>query len=120
MPRSRSALPTQTVPHKHIPCPTRKTNGVFQPKERAQLRRSKNGQPHSISVEAQKYFASLGKKAFCYDTVTKEKVLYLTFDCGWENGCTAVILDTLKEKKCLPPFSALSTILIPSLHSSAE
>ncbi len=60
---------------------------------------AKNGQPHSISVEAQKYFASLGKKAFCYDTVTKEKVLYLTFDCGWENGCTAVILDTLKEKK---------------------
>ena len=60
---------------------------------------AKNGQPHSISVEAQKYSASLGKKAFCYDTVTKEKVLYLTFDCGWENGCTAVILDTLKEKK---------------------
>ena len=26
-------------------------------------------------------------------------MLYLTFDCGWENGCTAVILDTLKEKK---------------------
>lgn len=60
---------------------------------------AKNGQPHSISVEAQKYFESLGKKAFCYDTVSKEKVLYLTFDCGWENGCTAVILDTLKEKK---------------------
>ena len=59
---------------------------------------AKNGQPHPISVEAQKYFASLGKKAFCYATVTKEKVLYLTFDCGWENGCTAVILDTLKEK----------------------
>lgn len=59
---------------------------------------AKNGQPHSISVEAQKYFASLGKKAFCYDTVTKEKVLYLTFDCGWENGCTSAVLDTLKEK----------------------
>lgn len=60
---------------------------------------AKNGQPHSISVEAQKYFASLGKKVFCYDAVTKEKVLYLTFDCGWENGCTSVVLDTLKEKK---------------------
>jgi len=27
-----------------------------------------------------------------------EKVLYLTFDCGYENGCTPKILDTLKEK----------------------
>lgn len=27
---------------------------------------------------------------------TKEKVLYLTFDAGYENGCTAQILDTLK------------------------
>ena len=60
---------------------------------------AKNGKPHSISVEAQKYFASLGKNAFCYDTVTKEKVLYLTFDCGWENGCTSTVLDTLKSKK---------------------
>ena len=60
---------------------------------------AKNGEPHRISVEAQKYFSSLGLNAFCYDTVTKEKVLYLTFDCGWENGCTSIILDTLKEKK---------------------
>ena len=29
---------------------------------------------------------------------TNEKVLYLTFDAGYENGCTAKILDTLKEK----------------------
>ncbi len=56
------------------------------------------GKPHSISVEAQKYFEKLGYKAFCYDNKTEEKVLYLTFDCGWENGCTAMILDTLKEK----------------------
>jgi len=35
-----------------------------------------------------------------YDAVylgdTAEKVLYLTFDAGYENGCTAKILDTLK------------------------
>ena len=30
---------------------------------------------------------------------TNEKVLYLTFDAGYENGCTARILDTLKEKQ---------------------
>ena len=36
-----------------------------------------------------------------YDAVyigdTSEKVLYLTFDAGYENGCTAKILDTLKK-----------------------
>ena len=30
---------------------------------------------------------------------TSEKVLYLTFDARYENGCTAKILDTLKEKQ---------------------
>lgn len=36
-----------------------------------------------------------------YDAVylgkTDQKVIYLTFDAGYENGCTAKILDTLKE-----------------------
>lgn len=56
------------------------------------------GKPHHISVSAQKTFEKWGYKAFCYDNKTQEKVLYLTFDCGWENGCTGMILDTLKEK----------------------
>lgn len=30
---------------------------------------------------------------------TGEKVLYLTFDAGYENGCTAKILDTLKAHR---------------------
>ena len=30
---------------------------------------------------------------------TAEKVLYLTFDAGYENGCTAKILDTLKKQE---------------------
>ena len=30
---------------------------------------------------------------------SKEKVLYLTFDAGYENGCTAKILDVLKKHK---------------------
>ncbi len=29
----------------------------------------------------------------------KNKVVYLTFDCGYENGYTSKILDTLKKKK---------------------
>lgn len=32
-----------------------------------------------------------------YRADTEEKVLYLTFDAGYENGCTAQILDTLKR-----------------------
>ena len=36
-----------------------------------------------------------------YDAVylgdTSQKVIYLTFDAGYENGCTAKILDTLKD-----------------------
>lgn len=30
---------------------------------------------------------------------TSEKVLYLTFDAGYENGCTAKILDVLKKQE---------------------
>ena len=58
---------------------------------------AKNGKPHQISVDFQKYFVSTGYKAMCYDTSGK-KVLYLTFDCGWENGYTDKCLDVLKEK----------------------
>ena len=28
---------------------------------------------------------------------TSKKVIYLTFDCGYENGCTEAILDALKK-----------------------
>lgn len=59
---------------------------------------AKNSQPHQISVDAQNYFSKSGYKVVCYDTVSKQKVLYLTFDCGWENGYTAKCLDVLKEK----------------------
>lgn len=56
---------------------------------------SKNGVPHNISVDNQKFYQQYG--GLCLDT-TGEKVIYLTFDCGYENGCTGRILDTLKEK----------------------
>lgn len=60
---------------------------------------SKNGVPHDISVNSQKYFDKCGYHAITYDNKTTEKVLYLTFDCGYENGNTTKILDVLKEKK---------------------
>ncbi len=60
---------------------------------------AKNGQPHSISVNSQAFFEKNGYSAVTYDKITEEKVLYLTFDCGYENGNTAIILDVLKEKE---------------------
>ena len=43
-----------------------------------------------------------------YDTAyigdTSEKIIYLTFDAGYENGCTAKILDTLKAHEVTAAF----------------
>ena len=39
----------------------------------------------------------LRKYNAAYIGKTQEKVIYLTFDAGYENGCTAKILDTLKK-----------------------
>ena len=41
--------------------------------------------------------ATLAKYDAAYLGDTAEKVLYLTFDAGYENGCTAKILDILKN-----------------------
>ena len=38
-----------------------------------------------------------GYRAYYYDPHTKEKVMYLTFDCGYENGYTSKLLDILKK-----------------------
>lgn len=59
---------------------------------------AKNGKPNEISLNTQKYFDENKFKAFCLDTKTDKKVMYLTFDCGYENGYTSKILDVLKEK----------------------
>lgn len=55
--------------------------------------------PHAISAEAQRFFTQRGYPAIVYDDKASAKTLYLTFDCGYENGCTAKILDILKEKQ---------------------
>ena len=59
---------------------------------------AKNGVANEISINAQKYFEENNFNAFCLDTKSDGKVLYLTFDCGYENGYTSKILDVLKEK----------------------
>lgn len=65
---------------------------------------AKDGKPHEISVNSEKFFESKNYKAVTYDTVSKDKRLYLTFDCGYENGYTEKILDVLKEKKVKATF----------------
>lgn len=59
---------------------------------------AKNGVANEISINAQKFFEENNFNAFCLDTKSTEKVLYLTFDCGYENGYTSKILDVLKAK----------------------
>lgn len=70
---------------------------------------AKDGQPHSQSVLNQRNFDAMsGCKALALDTKTTEKVMYLTFDNGYEyNNLTANILDTLKEKKVKAAFFVL-------------
>ena len=65
---------------------------------------AKNSKPHQISVDSQKYFDSKGFNAVTYDSKSTEKVLYLTFDCGYENGYTYDVLDVLKEKNVSAAF----------------
>lgn len=55
------------------------------------------GQPHFTVVEFQNTFDKYG--ALTLDRKSQGKVLYLTFDCGWEyENLTSKVLDTLKEK----------------------
>ena len=77
---------------------------------------AKNGKVHSISYESQKFFDEKGVDAVTYDNKTEKKVLYLTFDCGYENGNTGKILDTLKEKGV----SAAFFCTLPQVKSAPE
>ena len=55
------------------------------------------GKPHHTVVTLQGEIEKYG--AMTLDTKSKDKVLYLTFDCGYEHeNLTSKVLDTLKEK----------------------
>ncbi len=59
------------------------------------------GQPHHTVVDFQKTFDKFGAYTLGREnTESGEKVLYLTFDCGYEyENLTATVLDVLKEKQ---------------------
>ena len=59
---------------------------------------AKDGKANAQSVSNQEFFDKGNFNALALDTVSKEKVLYLTFDCGYENGYTEKVLDILKQK----------------------
>ncbi|MBQ6067131.1 MAG: polysaccharide deacetylase family protein [Clostridia bacterium] len=77
---------------------------------------AENERPHRISVEAQQRFDEEGLDAVVYDSRAAEKTLYLTFDCGYDNGQTGKILDTLKEKNVTAAFFCT----LPELQATQE
>lgn len=76
-PENTAGLSTKKIGHSHGP--------------------ASGGKAHHTVVEFQKTFDKFG--ALTLDTKSGEKVLYLTFDCGWEyENLTSKVLDVLKEK----------------------
>lgn len=53
----------------------------------------------------------MGKYNAYYAQDTQEKVLYLTFDCGYENGNTPAILDALKKHNVKAAFFVVGNYL---------
>ena len=54
---------------------------------------------------------ALGQFDAAYLGDSKEKVLYLTFDAGYENGCTEQILDILKDQQVPAAFFLVGNYL---------
>ena len=69
-----------------------------------------DGQPPTANAT----FDELKKYNAYYAEDTKEKVLYLTFDCGFENGNTENILNALKKHKAPATFFVVGNYLSTS------
>lgn len=80
------------------------TKGLSTEKIRHSFGVAKNEAAHEISQNSQKYFEDNSFDAITLDTASQEKVVYLTFDVGYDNGYTGMILDTLKEKNVTAAF----------------
>lgn len=66
---------------------------------------ARDGKPNAITMNNQKIFDEYGYSTLAWDNKTEDKVLYLTFDCGYEyENLTSDILDTLKEKNVKAAF----------------
>lgn len=65
---------------------------------------AENESPNQISVNSQNFFDDNDFNALTVDVNNKDKVVYLTFDVGYDNGFTDIILDTLKDKNVTAAF----------------
>ena len=66
---------------------------------------AKDGKPHSITVDNQSRFDSFDTNTLAWDNKTEEKVLYLTFDCGYKyKDLDTRIFNTLSEKNVKATF----------------
>ena len=66
-----------------------------------------DGQPPAANATADE----LKKFDAYYKSGTDDKVIYLTFDCGYENGNTAPILDALKKHKVPAAFFVVGNFI---------
>lgn len=85
---------------------------VFQPGAEGNwgLSFQEEGQPPVANAS----FEEMAKYDAFYAEDTKEKVLYLTFDCGFENGNTPLILDALKKHDAKATFFIVGNYLTTS------
>ena len=67
-------------------------------------------------ISCDSYQTKYGQYGAVFIMPDTSKTMYLTFDEGYENGYTAKILDTLKEKKC----SAVFFVTMPYVKQISE
>ena len=88
--------PLPTV-HYDVPDPNN-SRGLSEAKKEHSHGPASGGKAHHTVEAFQDLFDRFG--ALTLDRTSSEKVLYLTFDCGWEyDNLTSVILDTLRDKQ---------------------
>ena len=76
------------------------------------IKRNKDHVPSGAQdiVDLEKY------NAYYLDSNADEKVMYLTFDCGYENNCTPSMLDTLKQEEVPAMFFVTQTYIRDNLE----
>lgn len=108
-PASQPELPEEppVVQPTPIPEPEPAPQPVSQPEQKPEQKPEPEPEDLSYTERHDWYFSGIPASvdALCaqydayYRSGREEQVIYLTFDEGYENGYTASILDTLKEKK---------------------
>ncbi len=75
------------------------------------VKRGKNGAAPTVAAEAEKLLTQYNAYYVDKTIDNNDKVLYLTFDAGYENGNVSRILDILKKENVCSAFFVLSHIV---------